>query len=257
MSTHPTATIFSAPGTWFEHLSAQTLARVRLREARAVLFDLDDTLINWRQAEHGAIGDLARLHFADVGVAEATVRAHYDQVMAENYAAWKATRHWWYVSDRLRLLVGRLGVQDRLDVALLSESFSREVAARLDYLDGALGALRAARRPARRTAILTNGRGEVQRPKVNAFKLDLEVDFVGITGELGAWKPDPEAFLRVLRRLDVRPEEAVMVGDNLDFDIQPARALGMGTVWVNPLGQLSEHADLVVPTPGALLPHLA
>jgi HAD superfamily hydrolase (TIGR01509 family) len=109
--------------------------------------------------------------------------------------------------------------------------------------------MRAARSTGRKTAILTNGRSEVQRPKVFAFGLHTEVDFVGITGELGAWKPDPMAFRLVLDTLGVQPAHALMVGDNEDFDIAPAKALGMQTCWVDAQGREHPDADLVVRTP--------
>lgn len=225
-----------------------------LTRVKAVIFDMDDTLLNWRQAEDGAIGQLALLHFAAHGIPEARVREVYAGVMAANFASWKKDRVWWYIQDRLRMLVDRLGTP-QVRVEDLATTFSREATTRLAFLEGAEAALRAAREGGRKTALLTNGRPEVQRPKVYAFGLHTEVDFVGITGELGAWKPDPEAFRLVCKRLGVAPEHAVMVGDNEDFDITPAKALGMQTVWVSPSG-LHEHADLVVRTPGELVPHL-
>jgi HAD superfamily hydrolase (TIGR01509 family) len=77
--------------------------------------------------------------------------------------------------------------------------------------------------------------------------------FVGISGELGAWKPDPEAFRLALAPLGVAPHEALMVGDSIDFDLEPAKGLGMQTCWVNPAPEAaSAHADVVVPTPGRL-----
>ena len=225
-----------------------------LTRVKAVIFDMDDTLLNWRQAEDGAIGQLALLHFASHGIPEARVREVYSGVMAANFASWKKDRVWWYIQDRLRMLVDRLGAP-QVSVDALTATFSREATQRLAFLEGAEAALRAAREGGRKTALLTNGRPEVQRPKVYAFGLHTEVDFVGITGELGAWKPDPEAFRLVLKRLGVAAEHAVMVGDNEDFDIIPAKALGMQTVWVSP-NAVHEHADLVVRTPGELVPHL-
>lgn len=214
----------------------------------AILFDLDDTLVNWREAERGAIGDLARSHFAQRGFAEEKVRATYDEVMAENMRSWQTVRRWWYISERLELLSQRLGTVAQLPGATLATTFSRDVAARLALLDGALPALRAARRDGRKTALLTNGRGETQRPKIVAFGIDREVDFVGITGEIGAWKPDPEAFHKVLATLGVEPHRATMVGDSVDFDLVPARALGMQTVLVG----AGPHpvADHHISTPG-------
>ncbi len=217
----------------------------------AILFDLDDTLVNWRQAEMGAIGDLARDHFVPRGFSEMQVRATYADVMAANIQSWKELRRWWYISERLQLLSERLGTTDDLPGAALATSFSRDVTARLALLDGALPALRAARQGGRKTAVLTNGRGETQRPKLVRFGLDREVDFVGITGDLGAWKPDAEAFHKVLAALGVEPQRATMVGDSVDFDLIPARALGMQTVLVGP--QTHAAADFHILTPGHLV----
>lgn len=226
-----------------------------MARVKAVVFDMDDTLLNWRAAEQGAIGQLATLHFAAHGIHEPRVRQVYDAVMAENFAAWKSTRRWMYIQERLGLLVDRLGAADRVAVDDLVATFSREATTRLAFLDGAELALRAARQAGRKTALLTNGRSEVQRPKVFAFGLHTEVDFVGITGELGAWKPDALAFRLVLDNLGVEPKHALMVGDNEDFDIVPAKALGMQTAWVSPTGGHHPDADVVIRTPGELVAH--
>jgi len=51
---------------------------------------------------------------------------------------------------------------------------------------------------------------------------------------VGAVKPDPLIFRQALAQMDVRPAEAVMVGDSLPRDIHGARAMGMGAVWLTP-----------------------
>jgi len=230
--------------------------RLDVGRLRAIVFDLDDTLINWRSAEDGAMGDLAREHFHPLGITETDVRRVYAGVMEENFRAFRATRQWWYVGDRLRLLVSRLGVADRLPGDVLAERFKARVTEHLRLLDGALPALAAARNSGRKVGLLTNGPSLVQRPKVNAMDLEKHFHFVGISGELGAWKPEAEAFRRALAPLGVAPHEALMVGDSLDFDLEPAKALGMQTCWVNPNGGTSPHADVVVATPGHLVAHL-
>ena len=45
-------------------------------------------------------------------------------------------------------------------------------------------------------------------------------------------KPDPEIFRRALRQAGCQPHEAVMIGDRIDNDIRPAKALGWKTVRV-------------------------
>jgi HAD superfamily hydrolase (TIGR01549 family) len=53
-----------------------------------------------------------------------------------------------------------------------------------------------------------------------------------ISEEIGFEKPDPRLYERALREADVEPTRAVMCGDRLDYDIVPAKRIGMKTVWI-------------------------
>jgi HAD superfamily hydrolase (TIGR01549 family) len=57
-------------------------------------------------------------------------------------------------------------------------------------------------------------------------------DTWAISDDLGLHKPDPALFVEALRVADVQAGETAMVGDRLDYDIRPARAAGMRTVWL-------------------------
>ncbi len=71
------------------------------------------------------------------------------------------------------------------------------------------------------------------------------------SARVGAVKPDPVIFRRALAQMDVRPEEAVMVGDSLARDIRGARAVGMRAVWLSPQEALPP--DLVADTRTAVI----
>jgi HAD superfamily hydrolase (TIGR01549 family) len=62
--------------------------------------------------------------------------------------------------------------------------------------------------------------------------LDAFFRILQISEEAGVSKPRPGIFERALREAGCKPEEAVMVGDRIDFDVEPARALGFHTVRV-------------------------
>jgi len=51
--------------------------------------------------------------------------------------------------------------------------------------------------------------------------------------EMSLCKPDRAMFDTALKELDVKPYEAVHVGDLLHTDIAGAKAIGMKTIWVN------------------------
>jgi FMN phosphatase YigB (HAD superfamily) len=54
---------------------------------------------------------------------------------------------------------------------------------------------------------------------------------LGISEEVGLRKPQPEFFRWLLNEAGVEPERCIMVGDRIDNDIRPAKALGFKTVW--------------------------
>ena len=68
------------------------------------------------------------------------------------------------------------------------------------------------------------------------------LDAAVFSSEVGRRKPDPAIFLRALELLDVRPEEALFVGDRLYEDVRGAGELGMATaqaLWF----RADEHPD--------------
>jgi putative hydrolase of the HAD superfamily len=69
----------------------------------------------------------------------------------------------------------------------------------------------------------------VQAAKVRALGVETLVDQVVYADEYGG-KPSAAAFLEALRRLQVAPDHAVMVGNDPINDIEGARAVGMRTI---------------------------
>lgn len=70
-----------------------------------------------------------------------------------------------------------------------------------------------------------------------------EYEHMAISADLGIRKPNPDIFMHTLNKLDVRPEEAAMVGDSLKADILGARMLNMLAIW-KPKAALREEAKV-------------
>jgi FMN phosphatase YigB (HAD superfamily) len=66
--------------------------------------------------------------------------------------------------------------------------------------------------------------------------------------ELGREKPDPEFFRETLRRMEMLPQECIMVGNSYEKDIAPAKAVGIRTVWLSEDGVKGDHpcADVII-----------
>ena len=82
-------------------------------------------------------------------------------------------------------------------------------------------------------ALITNGRGTVQRPKLHMLGLENAFDAVLISAEFGIHKPDPAIFHAMAEKLGVLPGEMVYVGDHPLNDITGAFRSGCPALWVN------------------------
>jgi YjjG family noncanonical pyrimidine nucleotidase len=198
-----------------------------------LLFDLDDTLFDFRAAEAHALEQA--LAAAGVTCDPAWLPV-YRQVNAE---AWRALEDGRTTPERLRverfeILFDRLGLD--LDPAAFGAGYLRQLGTQARLVDGALAMLEAVL-PGRRLAIITNGLAEVQRPRLAASVIADRIADVVISGEVGVAKPDPAIFDIVLERMG-RPSrhEVLMVGDSLSSDVAGGLAAGLDTVWFNPAG---------------------
>jgi HAD superfamily hydrolase (TIGR01662 family) len=57
-------------------------------------------------------------------------------------------------------------------------------------------------------------------------------DVVVVSDQVGENKPSVKLFQAALKKLNVKPENSVYIGDRLFYDILPAKQLGFKTVWI-------------------------
>jgi YjjG family noncanonical pyrimidine nucleotidase len=82
--------------------------------------------------------------------------------------------------------------------------------------------------------IITNGFKEVQDIKLTQCGLKKYFDAVIISEEIGWNKPNVEIFREAEKLVDAQKEACLMIGDNLDTDIEGAKNAGWQTIWYNP-----------------------
>ncbi|MCL4451687.1 MAG: HAD family hydrolase [Candidatus Thermoplasmatota archaeon] len=81
--------------------------------------------------------------------------------------------------------------------------------------------------------IITNHIGRLQQRKIEKIGIGKYVDFVIAAYDVRMFKPEPEIFSLAMNYAGVSPEDAVMVGDSWEHDIQGAVSAGIRAVWVN------------------------
>ncbi|MBN1438466.1 MAG: HAD family hydrolase [Anaerolineales bacterium] len=197
-----------------------------------LILDLDDTILDYSAPAEALWPRLFRTYAERMGIPAARLQEAVD-----------ASRRW-YWSDADRFREGRLDLKrarrffirrgfeqlGRTDFATadeLADVFTREREIVVRPFGGAVEALERIRRAGSRTALLTNGESSIQRAKIERFRLAEYFDAILIEGERGIGKPDPRAFQAALEALDARPEGTWMIGDDPEYDIRPAKDLGM------------------------------
>jgi HAD superfamily hydrolase (TIGR01662 family) len=150
-----------------------------------------------------------------------------DAAFDEEYAACRAAQNG---SFRTRLATRFVGPDADLEVleGVASRYWHYPPSALHDDVVDALAALR---RAGYRLGVIANQPTAV-RSALERDGLVGSFEVWGVSDDLGLQKPDPALFVHAVRTAHVEPDATAMVGDRLDYDIRPARAAGMRTVWV-------------------------
>ena len=139
---------------------------------------------------------------------------------------------------------------ERQEVAALAEQLSEDflnmTTARFSLLPGAEELVRylAAKYP---LTVVTNGFVEVQYEKFDKSGLRDCFAHIALSEEVGCQKPNPRIFEEALRMNGISAEDAVMIGDSYNSDIQGAINAGIDQIWIRksedtlPEGQTATH----------------
>jgi glucose-1-phosphatase len=180
---------------------------------RAVIFDMGGVLL--RTEDKGPRKRLA----ARLGL---TYESLYHQIF-DNETALLATVGKVTSQDHWKTVQAALNLNDDELFRLKDEFWEGD---RLD--DGLLDYIRAIR-SRYKTALLSNAWDELRHLLKTRYKILDAFDDVIISAEVGLAKPDPHIYEITVQRLEVKPEEAVLVDDFIE-NIQSAQRAGMHTV---------------------------
>ena len=219
---------------------------------KALLFDLDDTLLDYSGGVDRSWTEACTECGVLAGIDPATL-----------VAAIAETRRWFWddPARHRRERVNMLGAwQHIVEFALerlgrpapdLAEAIARDYAARrravMRLFPDSLACLTQLRRRGIPLALVTNGDASQQRYKIERHDLARYFDAIVIEGEFGAGKPDEAVYRHALGALRMKPGEALMVGDHLEWDVGAPQRLGLTGVWMDRSGLGLPHGSVVQP----------
>ncbi|WP_240322734.1 HAD family hydrolase [Austwickia chelonae] len=207
------------------------------RPVRALLLDVDDTLVDTLGAMHRALVQSASRVWSgcDEEVLSAFARRYYTDPggFFDEYTRGERT-----FAQMRRARFDDAVSATRLDPVdeVTYESF--ENGYRADLLaaqrlfvdvDRLLDRAESAGVP---VVLLTNSSGEVTREKMAVVGLTSRIASVVTTDTLGFGKPDPRVFAYACAAVGVPPEDVLCVGDTIGTDVVGARRSGIRVLWL-------------------------
>jgi len=230
---------------------------------RAVLFDLDDTLMpdeaaanealvataaiakQWHNIPPGDLKDAVRRVARKLFRAHPVVAAHNGNFDISSWEALSSSfegddsemrqlREWApeFRREVWNQALCEVGMCDPLLADNLAAVYPLERRARYQPFPDVKPCLDALK-PDFRLGVVTNGPCDLQCAKLDASGLRSYFGAVVISREVGLLKPDPRIFALALEQLGTPAQESAFVGDTPKTDIVGAHAAEMKAVWLN------------------------
>lgn len=199
-----------------------------------VLFDLDDTLLDFHRAEAEAI----RYTLAEFGIDPTDENISlYSRI---NLSCWEKLETGEYTRDevlhrRFDMLFDALGVKG--DPHATQKLYEYRLSLGAYYIDGAKELLEDIYGKYR-LYLATNGIVNVQTRRITDSGIGKYFDDIFVSEKIGYNKPDKRFFDVAFEKIpDFGHEQTVMIGDRLPSDILGGINAGIKTIYFNPKGK--------------------
>ncbi|XP_039995394.1 N-acylneuraminate-9-phosphatase isoform X2 [Xiphias gladius] len=225
---------------------------------KAILFDLDNTLIETSRAGGVAIRKTSELLRTTLGLDDSAISSICDKFKEKLFhetfdpAAGRSiddvrVGHW---EESIQEALGRGATRP-----LAAQCYSLWKNSRLEALSLSpqISGLLKRLRSRYKLLLLSNGEAQTQREKVEAVGCEEFFDAIVIGGEHAEQKPFLSIFTLCFNMLGVGAQDCVMVGDSMDTDIRGGFNAGVrATVWISSAGGAvpdgSVKPDYTIPT---------
>jgi len=214
------------------------------------LFDLDDTLLDHRGADHAAAGVLHKIHAASKSHDEFLIS--WKQAQDRHYKRYYAGEISFQEQRRARIREVLAQQMEDVEADNLFDDYLKAYQENWRLFDDVLPCLD--KLSSFRLGIITNGDGAQQRRKLKKFGLADRFDCIVISGECGLSKPNKEIFLSACNLMKEDPTNAVYVGDRYDLDAVASRAAGLIGIWLDRASARTDEHALPIITSLAELP---
>lgn len=196
-----------------------------------LLFDLDETLLDFSAAERYAFTNLLKTFQLEN---ESAFYTTYEEI---NKATWAEYEQKLITADQIKVLrferfIHRFGLP--FDPADMSAEYLKRLSEDHTEIPGAFDLIPTLAEDFK-LGLITNGLSQVQRPRIKNSGLGQYFEHIFISEEIGLSKPSGALFQMVIDSFDHADlSRTLMIGDSLSSDIKGGIEFGIHTCWFNP-----------------------
>ena len=209
--------------------------RKYLKMIKAIIFDLDDTIWNYTEADTFAcscvfnkIKNLVHPSMKDKDLSVVYKKIVCD-IKSSNNISNKHNKIIYFkkIFEYLRISLKYLGD--------IMKEYQSKFESKLYISNGVRQLFSLLKKNNIKIGVLSNNHFYEQYHRLEIFSLISFVDVIVTTDEIGEEKPSNQSFLELIHKLNVSPENIIMVGDNINHDIIPAQHVKIGLcLWYKP-----------------------
>ncbi len=198
---------------------------------KAIFFDLDDTLLDFKSAEHQSLCLIYEKFYKEI-VPE-------DEFMLRFYTINKKL---WSDFEEEKVPLSYIGkgrfqelsdqISAKINTNEVSDLYEFNLAHLCTWIPGAQETILTLKNNYT-ISIVTNGFARVQRHKYELFSIEDWCHSYIISEEVGTFKPRKQIFDIALTKVQLMPQEVLMVGDSITGDYNGALNAGIDFCWVN------------------------
>ncbi|MCC8139610.1 MAG: HAD-IA family hydrolase [Lachnospiraceae bacterium] len=203
---------------------------------KAVIFDIDDTLYDFRNANVAAITAVADYAEKELGIGAEEFRELHKKTMADAKQRMGDVAASHNRLIRYQTILESRGLPLHPHALRMYEIYWRSILDTAKPFAGVREMMEELHSRGIRIGIGTDMTAYIQFRKLERMELLAFVDFLVSSEEASAEKPAPVFFARCVEKALCSAEECLFVGDNLKKDVRGAMHAGLHAAWYRPQG---------------------
>ncbi|PCS01623.1 YjjG family noncanonical pyrimidine nucleotidase [Lactococcus fujiensis] len=199
-----------------------------------LLFDIDNTLLNFDRAEEVALGKIFEHYNIEDNDVNRSIYSRENKALWRSHEAGEISRAE-LLSTRFVKAFEAMKITTPYDGHQVDVDYQYYLSQGHEMMEHAQELLDELSKTPARLYIVSNGTSKVSRPRIIESGITPYFDEIFISEEVGAHKPSLAFFDYVLNHIKTdENEEITIIGDSLTTDIQGGNNAGIHTIWYNP-----------------------